>query len=159
MKTSFSLEMLYECSESDSCPCKTHFVARNLEKLYLPTSDKSMRWLTLKSGLCTIHFTESQNLLSWKDPAKITKSNSWPCTGTSPRVTLRAWEHYPNASWTLPAVVQWPLPWRACSSAQTSSEWKILFLMPNLNHPWHNFMLFPQVLSLPTREERSCVYF
>lgn len=43
---------------------------------------------------------------------------------TIPRVTWCTWEQCPNASGRLGL---WPLPWKACSSAQPPSEWKTFF--------------------------------
>lgn len=50
---------------------------------------------------------------SWKGPRKITKSNSWPFTAPSSRITLCAWQDYPNTSRTLSGLVLRLLPWGA----------------------------------------------
>lgn len=42
-------------------------------------------------------------------------------------------------------LVQWPLPWGYCSSAQKPSGWRPFFLIRHLNLPWYKSRPFPWV--------------
>lgn len=92
---------------------------------------------------------ESQNYKIWisRPPQGSPKSDSWPCTAQ------HHWENCPKAPWACHAWGRDPVLRE--SVPVTLSPLGEEPLISSLNLPWHSFTLFPRVLSLVARGQRS----
>lgn len=97
-----------------------------------------------------VHGYRKMAILQEPDPWGSEKSNSWQ--GQAPQIIPGDWEYCPNAAWAL-------LGW--CCDQFPGDPVSVLkhplgeepFPISNLNLAWYSFMLFPQLLSLVTREK------
>lgn len=154
----------YSCTRDKvgcgSRKCKSYFKAMScvpqaLLSLWKAKQEK-FRWYYLMEWQ---FLWGTQGILDWKGPQGLSKSNFWPATGQSLRVTPRARalsKFFLNSGRFCSASTALG----SCSTAQTPSEWRASCCYPAQTSP-DIFRLFSQVLpqvTSKTRASPSCLH-